>query len=389
MGRQERPLDPGGGPLAFFAQDLRRLRRAAGSPSYQRLAARTHFAASTLAAAAAGRKLPSAAVLAAYVEACGGDVAEWEARRRALWASLAESPTADAHPTASPAGPPPVASEPPATATTPATPTSTATDPGTAHPAATATVRTGTGAAQSPVTPRHPASSHRPPARRDGRGRSPLRGRRPLWRCAGIGLTCLLLATTSAASPPRSDAANAAATEVWFSPDADIPQRYRPAIVAAGTSCAAPQVSPALVAAILKAESDFDPHLSDPAKDEYGIARWTPRVLRYYLPEEQQKRVPEPPLAPEMSIAALGRMLCTLAPQLEGVAGDPVLNLAAAYRTATWIVQKENGIPARVRPYTDRVRVHLMRYAPEDGACLPYAAAASSYPAPCDQSRLS
>ncbi|SDO79036.1 hypothetical protein SAMN04487981_113140 [Streptomyces sp. cf386] len=202
-----------------------------------------------------------------------------------------------------------------------------------------------------------------------------------LRRAVGIVGAVLLLATTGAASAPHGAVGHP--DETWFSRDADIPARYRPAIVAAGTACAAPQVSPALVAAMLKTESGFDPHLSDPADDEYGIARWTPRVLRYYLPEGQQGRVPRPPLDPEVSIAALGLMLCTPAPQLEGVAGDPVLNLAAAYRTATWVVQKENGIPVRVRPYTDAVRAHLLRYAPEDGVCLPYATAESSYPAPC------
>ncbi|MFF8280982.1 lytic transglycosylase domain-containing protein [Streptomyces lateritius] len=147
--------------------------------------------------------------------------------------------------------------------------------------------------------------------------------------------------------------------------------------------CPVPQITPALVAAILKVESGFDPHVHDPANDEYGIARWTPRVLRYYLPEDRQERVPSPPFDAEESILAMGRMLCTLAPQLEGVAGDPALNLAAAYRTATFVVQKENGVPARVRPYTTEVRTHLMAYAPERKTCLPYAPTESSYPAPC------
>ncbi|MBW5484176.1 helix-turn-helix domain-containing protein, partial [Streptomyces bambusae] len=81
MGRQEQPLDPRQGPLARFAYDLRELRRRAGSPSYRELATRTHYSASTLAAAASGRRLPSAAVLAAFVGACGGDPEEWEQRR--------------------------------------------------------------------------------------------------------------------------------------------------------------------------------------------------------------------------------------------------------------------------------------------------------------------
>lgn len=62
---------------------------------------------------------------------------------------------------------------------------------------------------------------------------------------------------------------------------------------------------------------------------------------------------------------------------------EVALNLAAAYRTATFVVQKENGIPARIRPYTAEVRTHLMRYAPEKKARLPYPTTESSYPAPC------
>lgn len=381
MGRQERPLDPGGGPLALFARDLRGLRRAAGSPSYQRLAARTHFAASTLAAAAAGQRLPSAAVLAAYVAACQGDVEAWEGRRREVWAALAE-PVAGTEPRlraeASALDPAADASHREASTQRAGREPSPEAAP-TEHPSQAASPPQTSVEAPPPQTmptAPPPHATHAPPS-------SPTPRHLVLRRAVGIVGAVLLLATTGAASAPRGGVGGRA-YETWFSHDADIPARYRPAIVAAGTACAAPQVSPALVAAMLKTESGFDPNLSDPANDEYGIARWTPRVLRYYLPEGQQSRVPRPPLDPEVSIAALGLMLCTLAPQLEGVAGDPVLNLAAAYRTATWVVQKENGVPVRVRPYTDEVRVHLLRYAPEGGACLPYATAESSYPAPCE-----
>ncbi|MDF3290604.1 hypothetical protein [Streptomyces silvisoli] len=146
--------------------------------------------------------------------------------------------------------------------------------------------------------------------------------------------------------------------------DAGIPPRYRQLIVQAGTMCDGPQVTPALVAAILKAESGFDPALSDPARDEYGIARWTPRVLRYYLPPNGQGAVPKPPLTPEESIPALGRMLCAIAPELEGVPGDPALNLAAAYRTATWVVQQQGPALKRIQPYVDSVHTDLLRYRP-------------------------
>ncbi|MFD5558132.1 hypothetical protein ACFWIA_30380 [Streptomyces sp. NPDC127068] len=82
MGRQEKPLDPGAGPLQSFAHELRALRRAAGSPTYRVMAAGSPYSASTLSAAAAGERRPSLPVTLAYVLACGGDPKEWEGRWR-------------------------------------------------------------------------------------------------------------------------------------------------------------------------------------------------------------------------------------------------------------------------------------------------------------------
>ncbi|MET8682932.1 hypothetical protein ABZV77_01850 [Streptomyces sp. NPDC004732] len=87
--RGERPLEEDGGELTGFAADLRRLREKAGSPPYRRLARDAHYSSTTLADAAGGRRLPSLPVTLAYVRACGGDVAVWEARWRALGARLA------------------------------------------------------------------------------------------------------------------------------------------------------------------------------------------------------------------------------------------------------------------------------------------------------------
>ncbi|MFB7216131.1 hypothetical protein [Streptomyces sp. NPDC056255] len=80
MGRHERELDPSGGPVARFAQELRKLRDAAGPLTYREMAKRAHYSVATLAQAAAGERLPSLPVTLAYVRACGGDVADWERR---------------------------------------------------------------------------------------------------------------------------------------------------------------------------------------------------------------------------------------------------------------------------------------------------------------------
>ncbi|MFD8496560.1 helix-turn-helix domain-containing protein [Amycolatopsis sp. NPDC059657] len=92
MPRPERPIEGDDSALAWFAEDLRRLREKAGKPTYRQLSARAHYSAASLSEAAAGRKLPSLAVTLAFVDACDGDRAEWEARWRGLSAELSPSP---------------------------------------------------------------------------------------------------------------------------------------------------------------------------------------------------------------------------------------------------------------------------------------------------------
>ncbi|NXY97544.1 helix-turn-helix domain-containing protein [Streptomyces sp. BR123] len=395
MGRQEQPLDPGRDPLARFAYDLRELRRHAGSPPYRRLATRAHYSASTLAEAAAGRRLPGAAVLAAFVNACGGDAEEWEQRRIATHRLITAPSPAPALPCLDPAPgtePAPASSDQdPAPAAASPAPAAASPDPG------PVTVVPVPGRAVAATAT--PADADRPSAEAAPRRRTPDRPRRPApWRRrreAGPVLLAVLLTlgafaagdagrprkTTAPASDGTHTAAANLSADTRFSDDGrrlrtdtDIPERYRALIVEAGTTCHVPQVTPVLVAAMLKAESGFDPELSDPAKDEYGIARWTPRVLRYYLPPDRQHTVPKPPFSPEDSIPAMGRMLCALAPELEGVPGDPALNLAAAYRTTTWKVQRQGAELEAIRPYLEQVRTAMLRYRPE--SALPPAEAA-------------
>lgn len=102
MGRSERPVDPRGGPLAEFASDLRALRRGAGSPTYRTMARQTHFSVTALSQAAAGTRLPSLAVTLAYVEACGGDSAQWRQRWLDLEADRAANQGGPARPATMP-----------------------------------------------------------------------------------------------------------------------------------------------------------------------------------------------------------------------------------------------------------------------------------------------
>jgi hypothetical protein len=77
----ELPADHGGqDTVAWFAGELRRLRAEAGSPSFRHMARIAHYSASTLAEATAGRRLPTEAVVKAFVLACGAEPAEWLSR---------------------------------------------------------------------------------------------------------------------------------------------------------------------------------------------------------------------------------------------------------------------------------------------------------------------
>ncbi|MDQ1026689.1 membrane-bound lytic murein transglycosylase MltF [Streptomyces umbrinus] len=129
------------------------------------------------------------------------------------------------------------------------------------------------------------------------------------------------------------------------------------------------EVTPALLAAMLKVESDFDPGLSDPANDEYGIARWTPRVLRWWIRSDgvTARTIPEPPFSPAESIPAMSRYLCWIAPRLDPkLDGDHRVLIAAAYRTSYEKVNDAAGVPPKYRDYAARVAHYLKEYTPAE-----------------------
>jgi hypothetical protein len=72
--------------VAAFARDLRVLRSKTGL-DYPDMAEKSHYTMRTLASAAGGLRLPTLPVLIAYVNACDGDVTEWEER----WGRLTKS----------------------------------------------------------------------------------------------------------------------------------------------------------------------------------------------------------------------------------------------------------------------------------------------------------
>ncbi|WP_283133241.1 helix-turn-helix domain-containing protein [Rhizohabitans arisaemae] len=80
MGRLESPVDPAEGPVQRLAYELRKLRQEAGGLTYRAMARRAGYSVTTLSQAAGGERLASLPVVLAYVQACGGDLAEWEER---------------------------------------------------------------------------------------------------------------------------------------------------------------------------------------------------------------------------------------------------------------------------------------------------------------------
>ncbi|MGW0186209.1 protein kinase domain-containing protein [Streptomyces sp. NPDC003362] len=149
--------------------------------------------------------------------------------------------------------------------------------------------------------------------------------------------------------------------------DKGIPVAYRRLIVDAAHACTQPEITPPLIAAMLKVESDFDPDLADPALDEYGIARWTPRVLRWWIREDglPASETPRPPITPAESIPAMGRYLCFVEPRLKSsLPGDRRVLAAAAYRTSYKTVNETGGVPPKARAYAERVAHYLKEYTP-------------------------
>jgi hypothetical protein len=72
--------------LTAFARDLRAMRTKA-ELDYPEMAERSHYTMRTLVSAAGGLRLPTLPVLVAYVQACGGNVEEWEER----WGRIAKT----------------------------------------------------------------------------------------------------------------------------------------------------------------------------------------------------------------------------------------------------------------------------------------------------------
>ncbi|MDI3403928.1 serine/threonine-protein kinase [Streptomyces cavernicola] len=190
---------------------------------------------------------------------------------------------------------------------------------------------------------------------------------------AATGSALLLTAAPDSPSTGGRSGAQAVppASAQALAEHAAVPRELRPHITNASMRCADEAVSPALIAAILKAESGFDVHAhrvrhgkDGIAVREHGVAMWTPEVFRDWAKDgDGDGRTDH--MNPPDAIATLGSYLCYLAGSFRdhGMTEDLPSLLAAAYRTSGKVVRAERGVPERTRAHTERMRKFLAEYA--------------------------
>ncbi|MFJ5997350.1 protein kinase [Streptomyces sp. NPDC092370] len=146
--------------------------------------------------------------------------------------------------------------------------------------------------------------------------------------------------------------------------DSDVPEELRPVIARAAHRCTDEEITPALLAALVKAESNFDANASRPESEEYGIAMWTPSVFRAWAVDGDGDGDKDH-MSPPDAISTMSLYVCWLDQRFKQ-AGLPKKDLpalvAAGYRTSDRTVIEERGVPERVRPHVDKVMRYLAEY---------------------------
>ncbi|MFD7415815.1 serine/threonine-protein kinase [Kitasatospora purpeofusca] len=147
-------------------------------------------------------------------------------------------------------------------------------------------------------------------------------------------------------------------------PGADVPAALRGPIEDAARRCPEPEITPALLAAMLKAESGFDPAAARPATGEYGVAMWTPSVFNAWAQDADHDGV-KSYLDPDDAIAAMGGYVCWLDQRFKQ-RGFPAAQLpalvTAGYRTSDKTVADTGGVPERVKGHVALVLGYLAEY---------------------------
>ncbi|GGU98548.1 hypothetical protein GCM10010495_06780 [Kitasatospora herbaricolor] len=145
--------------------------------------------------------------------------------------------------------------------------------------------------------------------------------------------------------------------------DSDVPVALREVIAGTARRCPEPEVTPALLAAMLKAESGFDAAAARPQSDEYGIAMWTPAVFNAWAQDGDNDGDRDYMSAPD-AIVSMGNYVCWLDQQFKhrGLSTDLPALVVAGYRTSDKTVADAGRVPDRVRPHVDQVMKYLAEY---------------------------
>jgi hypothetical protein len=146
--------------------------------------------------------------------------------------------------------------------------------------------------------------------------------------------------------------------------NSDVPEALRPVIARAAHRCSDEEITPALLAALIKAESNFDAKASRPESEEYGIAMWTPSVFRAWAVDGDGDGDKDH-MSPPDAISTMSLYVCWLDQRFkqEGLPKKDLPALVAAgYRTSDRTVIEERGVPERVRPHVDKVMRYLAEY---------------------------
>ncbi|MFE6056824.1 helix-turn-helix domain-containing protein [Kitasatospora sp. NPDC056446] len=145
---------------------------------------------------------------------------------------------------------------------------------------------------------------------------------------------------------------------------AAVPEQFRGPIELAARRCTEAEVTPALLAAMLKVESDFDPNLRDQQADEYGIARWTPAIFNAWAVDGDNDGRKDY-MSPADAIATMGLYTCWLDQRIKqsGLHSNLPALIAAGYRTSDKAVIQAGGLPVDARAYAGEVLRHLAEYA--------------------------
>nr|BEK70282.1 hypothetical protein KPHV_75090 [Kitasatospora purpeofusca] len=214
----------------------------------------------------------------------------------------------------------------------------------------------------------HSADLRPRPGRRGRRGRTA--GRAALLLSAAAALLLLTGAPERSERSESRDSLSAVPARAVparpgaLPPGADVPAALRGPIEDAARRCPEPEITPALLAAMLKAESGFDPAAARPATGEYGVAMWTPSVFNAWAQDADHDGV-KSYLDPDDAIAAMGGYVCWLDQRFKQ-RGFPAAQLpalvTAGYRTSDKTVADTGGVPERVKGHVALVLGYLAEY---------------------------